>query len=763
MRRGDVNYIGRKAALSAAASANALALCVGLQMTPSGAWAQSGRNSVDGGEDVIVVTAQKREQDIQSVPAAVSAFSGAEIEKKGIDGIEDLSRHAPSLNYTVLTPGEFRLSMRGLTTQYALAPVVAFYYDETPFDIRSDGFTGIPNIDLFDVERVEVLRGPQGSLFGSSSLGGAIRVIPKRPQLDELSALARFELSSTRDGGFNYSAKSAVNLPLGSTVAARINGGYSRNEGFIDRAPPSDYFNISAADPVDLENENDFRLGFAKISLDWSPDDSISIRPSVYYQKANAAGYSAMTSGSRRYVRGHTLPDENVNELAIYSLTAEKDFGPAVLTSATSYLEKNSASTNDYTVLASVIHSSIIGSIIGVPPQPMTSENPVTYDQFTQEVRVASHDEGAVSWIVGAYFSDVDQSADQLIRSEALGGFVSQLFGIMPPTDEILSFMSSVNDRQYAGFGELTYSVGPFDFTGGVRVYHFRQTLSSDQAGLFAGPTQPETTARATGANPRFNVALHADDGLLLYASASKGFRAGGPNAALVGAPGTCTFDDLHEPSYEPDSVWSYEVGEKVELANGRLTVNSAAYQIDWSNLQGPINSSCGLFNANFGDARVRGFETELVFQAVEQLTLSASASYNDAEIRELKPGFSAATGIDPGDRLVNVPRFQYRAGLDWSSPLSESIDAYFRADWQYVGSTPTNYTDLSPRFNRSSYHNLDLTAGLNIDNIDVAVFVANATNELQIVDITDWAPGFTTQQTLTAPRTIGARAAFDF
>src|SRR6267378_5292376 len=251
--------------------------------------------------DEIVVTAQRRAERLQDVPAAITALSGDSLNQMRLQGNADLAAYVPSLSFDVLSPGETTLTIRGIGTSYGLEPAVSLYVNETPLDIRTDGYAGAPDIDFFDVDRVEVLRGPQGTLYGSSSMGGALRILTAQPDPKAFAVNAEIGGSTTEGGGAGYLAKSAVNLPLSSDAAIRIVGAYEHVPGYIDRALPGDY-NVPQPDlPVTARQINDADLKSGRIIAVWKPTDSLTIKPSVMISEVNAASNSQYFSNLPRY------------------------------------------------------------------------------------------------------------------------------------------------------------------------------------------------------------------------------------------------------------------------------------------------------------------------------------------------------------------------------------------------------------------------------------------------------------------------------
>lgn len=704
----------------------------------------------------IVVTAQKRSERLQNVPIAISAIGNQQLVDAHIVGNRDLARIVPSLAVKPLVPGESQIILRGINTGYGLAPAVSYYLDETPFDLRSDGFSGAPDIDFFDVARVEVLRGPQGTLYGASSMGGTIRVITNQPDPKAFALKTEISGSAVKGGsGANYSGKIVVNVPVATDLAARLFASREHYTGFSDRIlPVNGYFSMSPSDPVAQKNDNHANLTSARLTVAWTPSDW-KITPSVSYQRNVADGYAYSDSNRPHYDYNDTFRSRNVNRLIVSNLKIEKSLGFAELTSSTSYLDKTASNIQDYSGQAERQYLSDGGA----PDQLLseTSRLPKTYKSFIQEARLSSDRGGILKWTAGLYYEHTKINEQQYITSPGFAAFLAPGAG----TDSIFYDVIPSTDEQYAAFADGTLRISrTLSVSAGVRAFHYNQHYAYGEGGITGDPTDNNVSgvsSSKTGYNPRFNINFTPSRDVSLYATASRGFRIGGANPALVPTGGAaCTYQDVFKQGFGPDSVWNYEVGAKTQSFDRRLTVNAAAYRLDWSNIQQQVNSTCGSFVGNFGKARIYGLELETSLRLLDNFSLSASGSYTDAKFKSFNAGYAASVNIAVDQRLVNTPRYQGDVGAEYQLPLGDDRGLTARLDAQYVGSTPTSYTYTTDIYNRPSYTNLNLSLGGHIRTTELELFIRNLTNSFQVLDASPSRSRNFARYMVAPPRTIG-------
>ena len=701
--------------------------------------------------DEIVVTAQRRAERLQDVPAAITALSGDALNALHLQGNADLAGQVPSLSFDVLGPGESTLAIRGLGTAYGLAPAVSYYVNETPLDIRTDGYSGAPDIDFFDVARIEVLRGPQGTLYGSSSMGGALRVLTAQPDPGALAVNAEFGGSDMQGGGAGYFAKSAVNLPLAADAAVRIVGTYEHVPGYIKRVTPGDFSEAKPNDPVEQRHVNDVDLKGGRILGLWKPLDGLSITPSLMVSQVDASSNSQYFSNLPPYSTAGYSPTPQTSRLVVGNLAITYDAGFASLLSSTSVLSRDTETSSDFTLFWANLAPTF--GLTYPPNEPGSDYYTSRNAGFVQEFRLTSPTEQRLRWVAGAYFSRYHQHSTESTNS---AGFADALGQTDSPN--LYTFDQSVIDQQSAVFADLTFKILPqFELTAGERYYELRDSLENEQSGDLAAPSQPLVHAKASGSSPRVVLTYHPMPDATLYATAARGYRPGGPNVGLPTGIG-CSLVNAYAPLYEPDSVWNYELGAKTEFLEHRLSVDIAVYRIDWKNVQQAVTDpGCGyLFVANVGSARSKGFEVEVSYKPMESLVLSLSDSSTHAQYESITGPFQGVTAVQAGDAVPDVPRQKLNVGAEYTKTRAD-YTGYLHLDWSHLGSVPTGFTYKDTR---PAYSALEASVGVRRDRYDVSLYGHNLTNSNGILSIQEGTPYsygsvFRTQIS-TPPRTVG-------
>ncbi len=702
--------------------------------------------------DEIVVTAQRRAERLQDVPEAITALSGDLLNQMHFQGNADLAAYVPSLSFDVLGPGESTLAIRGLGTAYGLAPAVSYYINETPLDIRTDGYSGAPDIDFFDVDRIEVLRGPQGTLYGSSSMGGALRVLTAQPDSKTMALNAEVGGSHMEGGGAGYFAKSAVNLPLSADSAVRIVGAFEHVPGYINREIPGDYSVAQPEKAVTARRINDADLKSGRILGLWQPADSLTIKPSVMISEVDAANNSQYFSNLPAFTTAGNYPTPQTSRLTVGNLQVDYNFDVATLMSSTSVLSRNTHSLSDFSLFFADLAPNF--GLASAPSYPGTDFYTSHNAAFIQEFRVTSPTEQRLRWVGGAYFSRFRQHSTESTNS---GAFAQALGQTGSPN--LYVFDQSVIDQQTAVFADLTYKVLPqFEVTAGERYYELRDSLENTQGGVLAAPNQPLVHAKASGNSPRIVLTYHPINDSTIYATAGRGYRPGGPNVGLPAGTG-CTLNNAYEPLYRPDSVWNYEVGAKTELLERRLSVDLAAYRIDWKDVQQAVTDpGCGyIFVANVGTAQTKGVEAEVNFKPVESLLLAASGSYTNAGFKSIAGPFQGAAAVRPGDTVPDVPRAKFNVSADYTIAVFADHVGYLGLDWSHLSSIATGFTYDAIR---PAYSALNASLGLRAGHYDLSVYGHNLTNSNGILAILrgasySYGNVFRTQIS-TPPRTVG-------
>lgn len=737
------------------------------------------------GLEEIVVTAQKREQKLQDVPMAVTAIGGAQLEQQGITQFQDLLRSVPGVSFAGTEPGQSRYAIRGVSTE-ASSPTVGVYLDDISLVSISTAFAGAIDPAFFDFERVEVLKGPQGTLYGGSAMGGAIKYVSRLPVIDETSFSAAGGFATTRGGDLSYEAEGVANIPLvAEQLALRGGVSYRRIGGYVDNVPDADtevWTRSTTLPPAPLEptrystlstygrkDSNERDLLALRLSAKYTPNDTLTIVPAVFHQKSEKDNTDSFFTNLPRFQSSYRFAEPTKDEVGVYSLTVTKDFGGATLTSITAYVDREVNWDRDY--------SMFIG-MLAPPFFPYDSYNTsdTTTETFTQELRLSGVGFGGrLQWVGGLYYSDQDDRLLQVVST--IGAGVPFDLG----TDVTYFGDQRTDSKQLAAFGEITYEILPsLDLTLGLRYFDAEQTVNGVFDGLFNGgpSTVDNKKSREDGFTPKIALTWRATADNLLYTTASKGFRQGGPNRFNTNSP-LCAPDferlgiDRVPDSYGPDKLWTYEIGSKNQLLDRRATVNAAVYFTDWSKIQQQVNlPTCGFqFVGNVGAAEIKGAELAIEAAITDRLTLGGTASYTDAEITKSAPGVSAQVG----QSVLDTPEWMGNVYGDYRFPLGQSMEAVLRAEYQYRGSSlrqfDTTMLVTYPDDSVAPVPNMtQIQDSYDIVNVNFTIFRDNWQYRLYINNLLDEAPyldfmrhGGESSATTLRPRTVGVGARVSF
>lgn len=769
----------------------AIAACLGC--APGLAQQSSSESSVAAlGLEEIVVTAQKREEKLNRVPISISALSEAHLEKLGAKDLAGFAREIPGLSVQAATNGGApSIVIRGISSAAGDA-TVGVYIDDTPVQAVKSSFSADPTPKLFDIERVEVLRGPQGTLYGASSEGGTVRFITPKPSLTEFTARARTEFSSTEDGAPSYEIGVAAGGPVAEQLGLRGSVYYRTDGGYIDRVSRVDGSVID-------EDANSNETLAARLAANVAPNDSLEILPSIYYQRARAdhLPLSYSTSGALRVADTVATPGED--RFVLPGLTINYDFGAARFTSVSSYFERRDEQQFDYSTITTDL---LFGAAIlpGFENYHSASNTRTTQKNFTQEFRLSSPNEaGPFGYTLGVFYQHAQTGFRQRVVEPELDGLVQTLvgapleavFGIgLLPGGLSYSQSSATTVEQIAVFGEASYELtSQLKLLLGARVSQVDVESEFSADGLYnGGPTAPELLgvqrASETPINPKVTFSYQISNDDMVYATASRGFRAGGPNTPVP--VGRCGADLAAQGtsaaqlrSFDSDSVWNYELGAKSLLLDGRLALNASVFYIDWSDIQQALAlPTCGFgYVANLGNATSTGFDVAVQYQPIDGFTIAVAAGYTDATLDEdIHAGANPITGARAliareGDRTLLTPEWSGNVALSYERDFASDVQAYARADLQrssaFYRTTSEGTTSHDAALYRGPAYSFGtVRVGVIRAGLNVSVFVDNISNE-QPVLFASYAqnPSSRTlqQRTTLRPRTIGISAAYDF
>ena len=768
--------------------AAAAALLVGVSSGPASAQTTAAASIENTGLQEVVVTAEKRESTVQKTPISITAITGADLQAQGVTDMVSVAQQVPGISFKTSGPGQTEFEMRGLTSTGGESPTVGFYLDDvalTPAAMAQNGKTVI-DPSLYDLNRVEVLRGPQGTLYGAGSMGGTVKLISNQPDPRAFAASAELIGSGTDSGGgFNHTENGMLNLPLANGAAAvRVVVTDKYVDGWIARDVldpfPVELNNSTqrgdvAAAPVaqSIAHSNTERLDSERVLLLVQPIERLSLTVTALHQNLAQDGPSTIDSPplNEAHYQPYDVAEPFSDIFNLYTLTGKYDFDGFQVVSVTSQWDRNQNQTQDI----SEAMQYYIGGFFGPPaawPFPATSTvtegggtffgfGPGTISeddytrQYSEELRFASTGSGPLQWLAGGYYSGFTATSHVYsFYPETPYGFNAD-FG----TNNLADNHRKVDIFQYAAFGEVSYLFADnFKTTVGARYYTYHSNSVTSVSGVSANGTSAPLYGLASnsGVTPKLDLAYIAGDNATVYATVSKGFRPGGPNSPIPVPPCPAAAPT----QFGPDSVWNYELGEKLRFFDSRVSVNGAVYYEEWSNVQQQVAPGCGFkYTANAGKATVKGAELEVTVLLAPGLLLSQNMGYTDATNSTTVP----LAGVVSGDRLLDVPQWTANTSLSYTYPLPNSLNLMARINNSYVDSIQ----DIT--FGRNSLPPYDLVngrVGVEQQNWSAALFVDNLTNKMALLSDTGAlsanVPIFNRIAT-NQPRTIGVDFTYRF
>ena len=764
------------------------------------ALAQGEKNDGAPALQEVVVTAQKTgAESAQSAALTLQAIGQSEIARAQLQGFGDYSMLIAGLSSIDKGPDQSQIVIRGITAgrvshaEPQNESTSGLYLDEAP--VADNGFN--PDLDLFDVNRIEVLKGPQGTLFGAGAESGAIRIITNDVSLRGFGATADATGAITDGGGPDYSAHGMLNVPIGETLGLRAVAYYDQDGGYIKDV-------YSLAGPY----SNAYSTTGARLKGLWKPSDNLDVKASFIYQRLAEDGRPQMfvpgnplntptepaAGGTPAYTLigpGETpsMFDVNQNDevvkfgadpfhdaLALSNLLIEDDLGAGMtLASSTSFQNRQIHNDLDDTYRTRIAFGT--GTLDGVTPATSTAFfNDTTLNDLAQEIRLSQKLDSGLSWVGGVYYehhdlrfqqSDITPGVDSALGLTGPG--YTAATGAQP--NSIFDGDEADTQQQYAAFGEATIPFAQrWDFNAGLRWFHYKLDSYSLESGVAQGELDvKDDTIAESGTNPKAQITFHATQDAMLYLSASRGFRLGGVTDSVPVGNGPFASNcaqDLSQvglksvpATFKSDHLWSYELGAKTAWLEHRLTLNVSVFDIEWSNIQSNIFLPCGFITVlNAGHVRSRGAEGELDWAVTRGLTLSTSAAFTDARLTEKTLAFDAQVG----DRVPNVPRINGSAAAEYRWIVGNGKSAYARADVAYVGDSFTEFNSLSTALLVPASTRIDGSLGIDIGRWELSIYGKNLANRLIVTGV-DTDRDVPETYSIAPPRTLGVEARYDY
>lgn len=701
---------------------------------------EAAAQETSGGLEEVVVTAQKRSQSLQTVPMSITAFTSDDLQRAGVSDFRDYAVHVPNLSFSYtnsLSQGAQSPALRGIFG----VGTTGMYLDDTPLPASIDP-------DTADLERIEVLRGPQGTLYGARSMGGTIRLITQQPDAEHFSGKIHVSASDTRQGSANQAVDGALNVPLADGVlAVRGSGFYRYESGIYDRAASPDApVNYGIHKNIDADTHSGGQIALRLNLL----NDALTITPRVVFEDIKTDGRPEADYRAGNFTQ-YRLFDQNEpgkGNWWLYTLTAQYKTGVGEFTSATSVLNRRFNDSEDFSELAELL--------IGPVQVPAVIRATAGNDSFAQEARFSSDFAGPLQLTAGVFYQR--QKSTTVFPPTPVFPYFANIFS--------QNLATQVNER--AVFGEATLTIAErYHLIAGARRFTNEVTFTGAQDGALVFPDTFAGVQRETGTNPKLSIEFQATSEANVYATASKGFRIGGVNslsnrlcAADLAALGLTS---AQVQTYNSDSLWNYEIGAKTSWLNHRVVANGAVFDIDWSNVQQNVAlPTCGFFlTMNAGKARSRGFELELSAAVAEGLVLSLGTGYTDAVITN---GGSLTT-IVPGTPVQQVPRWTVSASADYDVSVAR-LPVFLHMDYADVGSSHSANNDPINQRLRPAYSLVNLRAGVNFTHWNFALFADNVFDKAaNLSDIPPLAIEYPGRPRIVTnrPRTLGVETRYTF
>jgi outer membrane receptor protein involved in Fe transport len=740
-------------------------------------------------QEVVVTANRSGAQSVQNVAIPISVVDPTQADRSGLGNLSDLTQFSPSLTIIQGAPGFNQISMLGLTSMpYRTSDtsdrsLVAVYLDDTPISIQGQ----TPDLRVYDLERVEILRGPQGTLYGDSSMAGTIRYITAKPSSTSTFGTLEATGADTEHGSPSYSLRGMFNTPIiedklgfRATFYDGQDGGYINNIG--------------------LRNKKDANLNNStqgRAALRWTPDATLTVDFAATFEQSHAYGLNDAESGLPKYEMDTNSAEGTRDSLQLYQLNIDKDLGFADLVSSTSYTWRRIGynQSDDYTIgYYFANYYGLPNALYNAPAKfNLATNNKIPAEHYeidnkihgvTQEFRLVSKDGGPIKWTVGGYYEGQRRN---LYQDIPVAGFDTSSYaaafyqlgsgkpynsqtvdGAFNPND-IFSGLQNETDNQIAFFTDDTWHVTKkLDLTAGVRYFNYSEKYYLYEGGVYGAinhaPLTENAKENASGFNPRFNASYHLDQDVMVYAEAAKGFRYGGANQPVPTAtpaeasgpiPNRCLYNlnsyglSTAPLTFGPDKLWDYTVGEKAKLAGGRMTFNADAYYIDWSDVQTRLLLNCSyFFTESAGSIHSKGVEAETTFKVTRALTLSGSVGYNDSHAG----GNIPTVGAFSGDQAPYSPNWIASTYVFYDKPVADGM-MHLQASYQFRSEQNTTFDPYQTSYNATTgvlsktgasqgfsiippSHNVNASAAYAFGRYEIGIYGTNLINGLRVTNI---------------------------
>ncbi len=693
----------------------------------------------------VIVTATRRRESLQNVPGGVTALTGSFLDRIHAQSFEQFAPFVPGLSFESLGPTSDLVAIRGVTTGGSqLSSGIGMYLDEVPIGASTPfglGFQTLP-INTFDLNRVEVLNGPQGTLYGANALGGAIKYVANAPNLDDFGALGDFGVASTDHAGTNDNADAMINIPLvPGKIAIRADGIQAFQSSFGQNTL------------LGTKDQGSARTLAGRIQVLAQINPDLSVNLTAFSQNIHGNGLNVdfrnIATGQPvfgTYQQEFSLNQPSDSSLRMYSAVVDWNLHWAKLTSITAYQIDHGKYLDDL----SDVYNPLLAPIFGVQSYGLFARTNTR--KYTQEIRLASYQDKAFQWLIGGFYTH--EATHELVNLQDDSNANGTLFGYSPFYGILPSIYQEVSI-----FADGThYFTDRFDVTLGVRYSRNRQHYQQFANGLLVVPTDPalvtheDATSNQSVAtyliNPRYRLSRH----VMLYGKIASGYRPGGPNFVLALGHGA--------PTFQPDKLWNYELGEKATFLDDRLLLNADVYDIHWSRIQLTVNNGGINQIENGGSARIKGLEFSTAYKLTPALTLSGSGSYTDAKLTSAVP----ALGLyQPGARLPLSPKYNVALAANYDFPISYRYNGDLTVTDSYIGNRTAGYAGslVSPVYRLPGYNTLDFDLAVFAPRgIQVDAYVHNLFDKVGQVSAAttanEYDPTAPVPVTLSMPRTIG-------